>query len=206
MKGGPAGGRSRWLNAGPATTDSPTTLAAMTAADSNVLPLGRLEAAAFARYGTVIAAPGQGTGGTGRWINGGTSERFELVEDLALGRDGGQARLALFRAAPRHFPQRIDTLECHWLGSQTFLPLGELRFIVVVALPGTGADGNPDPATLAAFLSDGRQGVTLAAGTWHHALLAVDGGDFVVIERVAATPDCDLAALSFPRVLAAPFD
>ncbi|WP_338138203.1 ureidoglycolate lyase [Comamonas aquatica] len=35
----------------------------------------------------------------------------------------------------------------------------------------------------------------LAPGTWHHALLAVEGGDFVVIERRAAQVDCDICAV-----------
>jgi ureidoglycolate lyase len=37
--------------------------------------------------------------------------------------------------------------------------------------------------------------VTLRAGTWHHGLIAPQGGDFVVVERQAAAVDCDLAAL-----------
>jgi len=48
---------------------------------------------------------------------------------------------------------------------------------------------------LAAFVTDGRQGVVLAPGTWHHALLAVDAGDFVVVERAGAVVDCDTCEL-----------
>jgi ureidoglycolate lyase len=51
---------------------------------------------------------------------------------------------------------------------------------------------------LAAFVTDGHQGVVLAPGTWHHALLAVDAGDFVVIERAAAGVDCDVCRLREP--------
>lgn len=40
--------------------------------------------------------------------------------------------------------------------------------------------------------------MTLAPGTWHHALLAVDAGDFVVVERVGAAVDCDTVALAVP--------
>ena len=127
-------------------------------------------------------------------INAGSSERFELVDDLCLARDGGRARLALFRAAARPFPFKLVELERHCLGSQTFLPLGELRFVVVVAL---GAEA-PELSTLAAFLSNGRQGISLAPGIWHHALLAVDAGDFIVVERGAEAIDCDLARLARP--------
>ncbi|MGV3494288.1 MAG: ureidoglycolate lyase [Ramlibacter sp.] len=144
-----------------------------------------LTAAAFAPYGTVIHAP---AGGRGRAINGGTSLRFDLLDDLALSAEGGRAMLALFRAQARRFPHTVTELERHALGSQTFVPLGSRRFVVVVAPAGA----QPAPAALAAFASNGEQGVVLAPGVWHHALLAVDAGDFVVVERGAATVDCDV--------------
>lgn len=149
-----------------------------------------LSAEGFAPYGSVVAAPD----GAGRWINGGTTERFDLVDDLHLGADGGRPMLALFRAQARRFPHAVQALERHALGSQTFVPLGERRFVIVVAAAGDA----PQAHQLAAFVTDGRQGVTLAPGTWHHALLAVDAGDFVVVERAAASVDCDVCELSAP--------
>ncbi len=65
--------------------------------------------------------------------------------------------------------------------------------IVLVA-----ADAMPTAESLAAFIAGGQQGVTLAPGTWHHALLAVDAGDFVVIERVGETVDCAVHRLIAP--------
>jgi len=44
----------------------------------------------------------------------------------------------------------------------------------------------------------GAQAFVLAPGTWHHALLALDEGDFVVIERGADAVDCDEQALDTP--------
>ncbi len=152
--------------------------------DAVVLVAQPLSAAAFARHGTVIGGPPPGPG---RWINGGTTERFDLVDDLALTAAGGRPTLALFRAQARAFPHGVQDLERHTLGSQTFLPLGRRRFVLVVAPPGPA----PLPTDLAAFVTDGHQGVCLAPGTWHHALLAVDAGDFAVIERHAAVVDCD---------------
>lgn len=149
-----------------------------------------LTALGFARYGTVV----QAQAGGGRAINAGTSERFELVHDLQLGARGGRAVLALFRAQPRHFPHAVHELERHVLGSQTFVPLGVHRFVVVVA----SAGDPPAASTLRAFVTDGRQGVVLAPGTWHHALLAVDGGDFAVIERAADDLDCNTCSIDAP--------
>ncbi len=147
-----------------------------------------LTAAAFAPYGTVVEVP---QGATGRPSNAGTSPRFDLLADLALTADGGRPMLALFRAQARRFPHPVTEMERHALGSQSFVPLGRRRFVVVVA-------AEPTAESLAAFVSDGEQGVVLAPGTWHHALLAVDAGDFVVVERAADRVDCDVADLPQP--------
>jgi ureidoglycolate lyase len=149
-----------------------------------------LTSTAFAPYGTVLQAPG----GTGRPVNGGTSQRFDLIDDLQLQGHGGRPMLAIFRARARRFPHTVDQMERHALGSQSFVPLGARRFVIVVACAGPA----PDAHELAAFITDGEQGVTLAPGTWHHALLAVDAGDFVVIERAAPRVDCDVHRLARP--------
>lgn len=147
-----------------------------------------LTAEAFAPFGTVLQAPV----GVGRYINGGTSERFDLVDDLQLGTSDGRAQLALFRAQARSFPHAVTEMERHVLGSQSFVPMGAAsRFVIVVARAGDG----PSADALVAFVTDGHQGVTLAPGTWHHALLAVDAGDFMVVERTAAALDCDVCEL-----------
>ena len=147
-----------------------------------------LTAEAFAPYGTVLQAPVR----EGRLINGGSSERFDLVDDLQLGASDGRAQLALFRAQARSFPHLVTTMERHALGSQSFVPMaGARRFVIVVALAGEP----PSVHALVAFVTDGKQGVTLAPGTWHHALLAVDAGDFIVVERAGSPVDCDLCEL-----------
>lgn len=150
-----------------------------------------LTPAAFAPFGTVLAVPEDGTG---RPINGGTSQRFDLVDDMALAAGGGRPALAIFRAQARVFPHVVGEMERHALGSQTFVPLGTRRFVLVVARAGAA----PAAEDLAAFVTDGSQGVLLAPGTWHHALLAIDAGDFAVVERVAAEVDCDLYDLAAP--------
>ena len=147
-----------------------------------------LTSQAFAPYGTVIAAPA----GKGRPINDGNATRFDLLDDMRLDAEGGRPMLALFRAQSRHFPHEVSELERHALGSQTFVPLGERRFVIVVARAG---EAPVSARQLSAFVTDGRQGIVLAPGTWHHALLAVDEGDFVVIERAGGGVDCDICHL-----------
>lgn len=153
---------------------------------------------AFAPYGRVLEAPR----GAGRRINGGNAERFDLVDDLQLHGAGGRAMLAVFRAQPRRLPHAIDEMERHALGSQLFLPAfvpagGRRRFVVVVAAAGEA----PAPLSLAAFVTDGLQGLVLVPGTWHHALLALDGGDYLVLERAGDVVDCDVHAMPERRVL-----
>jgi len=157
-----------------------------------VLRLQPLAAATFARYGGLIDA--DGPPGAGRLINQGSSRRFDGFGALVLDREGGVPCLAVFRAAAQAPAGPWQLMERHRLGSQTFLPLGGARCIVLVAL---GHDA-PDPATLAAFAVGPRQGFTLAPGTWHHGLIALDAGDFVVLERAAAAEDCELATLDPP--------
>lgn len=155
---------------------------------TTALALQLLTPEGFAPYGTVLEVPAEAIG---RPINGGTSQRFDLVDDLQLGASGGRPMVAIFRAAARRFPHTVDEMERHVLGSQSFVPLGARRFVMVVAPAGPP----PRAEALAAFVTDGLQGVVLAPGTWHHALLAVDAGDFVVVERVAPIVDCDVCKL-----------
>lgn len=151
------------------------------------LPIRPINAAAFAPYGWLADADGA----TGRPINDGSSQRIDGVGELQLTAAGGTPCLALFRASPRDARGPWWQLERHRLGTQTFVPMGGARCVVLVAL----GDPRPDERTLAAFAVAGHQAVTLRAGTWHHGLIAPEGGDFVVIERRADAVDCELVTL-----------
>lgn len=151
-----------------------------------------LTAALFAPYGDVVTSEGR----AGRPINAGTSVRVEMP-DLDVVAEGGAPSLSVFRASARRLPIEVRVLERHRLGSQTFLPLGRTAFVAVVAL----GDPAPDPATLAAFYSDGRVGITIRRGVWHHALLSLEDGDYAVIERRGVHVDCDVVELARPERL-----
>jgi ureidoglycolate lyase len=155
-----------------------------------------LTAAAFEPFGTVIEAP-QGGGSP---INDGTAQRHELSSDLQLTAGGGRPVLSLSRASARLFPFTLREMERHALGSQSFIPLGVRRFVLVVAAAGPA----PQAGELQAFITDGQQGVCLAPGTWHHGLLAVDAGDYVVVERRADAVDNDICVLAEPLLLHLP--
>lgn len=171
------------------------------------LGLQPLSAEAFALYGEVIGVPAaraHATAGKGdaagpgvRAINGGSSLRFDMPGSLKLHAQGGQPCVAIFRARAQALGGPWRLLERHRLGTQTFIPLAGARCVVLVAR----GESAPDPATLAAFTVDGSQGFTLHADTWHHGLIALDEGDFVVIERRGATVDCEFAELAPPATL-----
>jgi len=160
-------------------------------APSSTLLLTPLSPSAFAPYGQVLQADGR----TGYPINQGSTTRIDLGLADVLARDGKPC-LSLFRANACELPLPIRLLERHNWGSQTFIPLTGVPFIAVVAL----GDDAPDLSTLAAFRVDGARGITLARSTWHHPLLALQDGDFIVLERQGATPDCDVRALPLPHV------
>jgi ureidoglycolate lyase len=145
---------------------------------------------AFAPFGWLIDAPSA----VGTAINGGSSQRIDALTELAFDAQGGKPCLAIFKAKARDPAGPWVELERHCLGTQTFIPLNGVHYVVLVAL----GDAKPDASTLRAFTVSGQQGITLRAGTWHHGLLALSDGDFVVLERSADAVDCELAQLLEP--------
>lgn len=154
------------------------------------VPVQPLQTEAFKAYGDVLNLGGSGT----RAINAGTSHRLDLPGPLALHADGGAPVLAVFRAQAQAAQGPWHMLERHRLGSQTFIPLAGARCVVLVAL---GAD-SPDIATLAAFAVAGDQGITLHPGTWHHPLISLDDGNYLVVERIGRAVDCDVVQMDVP--------
>jgi ureidoglycolate lyase len=153
-----------------------------------------LSAAAFAPYGAVLG----GEISSGLFINAGTSEKIALPDPDLL-QAGGQVSLNLYRAQASALPFVAHELERHALGSQSFIPLAGVPFVVVVALGDSAQQGTqPLESSLAAFWLDGTCGVSFNPGTWHHPLLAQRSGDFVVLERKAPQIDCDIKRLREP--------
>jgi ureidoglycolate lyase len=71
-------------------------------------------------------------------------------------------------------------MERHPLGSQAFVAMSELPFLVVVA-PATEA---LDLGRIRCFVARAGQGVNYSRGVWHHPLIALQRpSDFLVIDR-----------------------
>ncbi|HEY4350458.1 MAG TPA: ureidoglycolate lyase [Paraburkholderia sp.] len=149
----------------------------------NTLRIERLTREAFAPFGDVIELEGA----RHYPINGGTTERFHDLAHVDIGQQNGRPLINVFRGQPRALPIEISMMERHPLGSQAFLPVGDVRYAIVVA-----PVGELDPSGLRAFITHGWQGVNYAKGVWHHPLLALDRvSDFIVIDRGGEGPNCD---------------
>ncbi len=153
-----------------------------------ILHVSPLTREAFARFGEVIETEDLRSFA----INDGTAMRFNDLAQIDVSMQGGRTALSVFRGQPVRFPLRLSEFERHPLGSQAFMPMGVIPFLIVVA-----ADGADDrPGEPFAFLSNGRQGVNYARGVWHHPLLSLGAvSDFLVVDRAGAGENCDVAAL-----------
>ena len=130
-------------------------------------------------------------------INGGNTERFHDLADLEPG-VGGRMIVSIFRGQPRLMPFTVEMMERHPQGSQAFIPLSGLRYLVVVAAAGS----TPEVEDLRCFLAQKNQGVNYARGVWHHPLLALDDvSDFLVLDRKGDGANCDEIRLACGGVI-----
>ncbi len=159
------------------------------APDRLSLPVEPLSAEAFTSFGEVVEISDAATHFT---INDGNTERYHDLARIDPGTDG-RAIVSIFRGLPRKLPFEVKAMERHPRGSQTFVPLSNHPYLVVVAPRGRAPTAND----LRAFLCQGNQGVNYAAGVWHHPLLALEGvSDFLVIDRKGPGENCDIIMLA----------
>ncbi|SFH68651.1 ureidoglycolate lyase [Bradyrhizobium sp. Gha] len=129
---------------------------------------------AFAPFGEVIETEGV----TPLSINQGFARRFNDLANIDVSVEGGQTNISWFVASVRPVPIAIRLMERHPLGSQLFMPLGGVDWLVVVC-----ADPR-DAATYRAFAATGEQGVNYARNCWHHPLLVLEEAcPFLVVDR-----------------------
>jgi ureidoglycolate lyase len=160
--------------------------------DRHILTIEPLSAEAFKPFGDVIEASDAARHFP---INDGYAERYHDLARVDVASGGGHALINIFRAKPRSLPFQLLMLERHPLGSQAFVPLSPLRYLVVVA----PAADQPDASELRCFEAAPGQGVNYARGTWHHPLIALHADcDFLVIDRGGAADDanCDIYTLT----------
>ena len=153
---------------------------------TRTIPLEPLTREAFASFGAVIEADHARS----HLINEGRCRRFHALATADPG-EGGEVILSIFRATVWPRPIRIALLERHPLATQAFVPMERHPWLAVVA-------ERPAPEACRAFLARGDQGLQLAAGVWHHPLLALAPvHDFLVADR--AGPGENLEEHRFPE-------
>ena len=147
----------------------------------------------FRPFGDVLETDGS----TPELINQGHTQKFADLASITSAQ-GGRVQISIYRSSALELPFRIHTLERHPLGSQAFMPLHNQPFPVIVAFP----DMTPGPGTIRAFLTNGRQGVNIHAGVWHHYQLSLDGdSDYLVIDGAGPGENCEEHRLQQELVL-----
>ena len=133
-----------------------------------------MTAAAFAPFGDVIEV----AGAPDKIINQGLCGRYNDLARLDFG--DGRAGISLFDAQARTLPHPVDMVERHPLGSQAFIPVSGVPFLVVVA-----EDEGGTPLRLRAFLTGKGQSVNLHRGVWHGVLAPIGApGQYAVVDRI----------------------
>lgn len=132
-----------------------------------VLPL---TAESFSAYGDVIETHNRPFTS----INRGLARRYFGLSTVDVAT--GQAALSIVQTKARDLSGPLYLMERHPGSTQTFIPLGETRFIIAVST------SDLSPESLRAFITDGRQGVNYRRNVWHHVLVALSDGDFLVVD------------------------
>lgn len=149
---------------------------------------------AFAPFGQVIETEGSDHFS----INNGSTQRYNRLASVELSREGDSAIISIFRANKLDYPLAINMLERHPQGSQAFMPMQQQPFLIVVA----PAADTPVAEGIRAFISNGRQGVNYAKGTWHHPILALeDSSDYLIVDRSGEGHNCDEHFFSEDEIL-----
>lgn len=141
---------------------------------------------AFRPYGDVIEAVSSAQQFV---INQCFATRFHDLAQVDVAEKGGRPLVNIFRAVPHTLPLQLSVMERHPLGSQAFVAMSELPFLVVVAAPSPELNLQD----IRCFVARSGQGVNYARGTWHHPLIALDRpSDFLVLDRGGDPRDSNL--------------
>jgi ureidoglycolate lyase len=129
----------------------------------------------FSKYGDLISSNGINP----MDINVGYAKRFDNLANIDTSKDEGKTIISIFSALKRTFPMKIDMMEKHPLGSQTFMPMKETTFICFVAPEGQF----PEVNKIESFIIPPKSGINYKPGIWHFPLISTEDTDFLVIDR-----------------------
>ena len=114
-------------------------------------------------------------------INQGTTERHHKLSELNLNNEGGTPTISIFSGTPRALPIEIKIMEKHPIASQSFLPIQNIDWLIVVSKE---KNDMPDLDTMRCFHIQGDVGITYKKNIWHHPLLVRKNQDFWIVDRI----------------------
>ena len=115
-------------------------------------------------------------------INDGYAKRFDNIAKLDTSKENGKTTISIFSALKRTFPMKVNMMESHPLGSQTFIPMKETTFLCFVAPSGE----KPDLNKIESFIIPPGLGINYKPGTWHFPLISTEDMNFLVVDRKGA--------------------
>ena len=152
----------------------------------NIISVEQLDTDIFSRFGNIIQKK---NALELRSINQGTTTRHHNISKLSLESKNGNSGISVFSGSPRSFPLEIKIMEKHPIASQSFLPIQDYDWLVVVS---EEKNDLPDLSTLRCFHVNGDTGITYHENVWHHPLLVRKKQDFWVIDRINDQEDASI--------------
>ena len=152
----------------------------------NSISVEQLDTDIFSRFGNIIQKK---NALELRSINQGTTTRHHNISKLSLESKNGNSGISVFSGSPRSFPLEIKIMEKHPVASQSFLPIQDYDWLVVVS---EEKNELPDLSTLRCFHVNGDTGITYHENVWHHPLLVRKKQDFWVIDRINDQEDASI--------------
>ena len=157
-----------------------------------IIKAEHLTAEAFAPFGDVLEAAGT----PDKMINNGNCARFHDRAQLDFGM-GGRAGISIFKAKPSALPYKLELLERHPDGAQSFIPMSLDNYLVTVA-----EDNDGQPVNIRAFIARAGQGINYRRNTWHGVLTPLAApGLFAVVDRIGETPNLEEHLLNTPYII-----
>lgn len=120
--------------------------------------------------------------------------RHHALSTVQLSGENDEAIVSIFLTEPVALPFTAESMECHPLGSQAFIPLSDSPYLVAVA-----PAGDFKQHSVELFVAQPHQGVNYYQGVWHHYLLSLRGASrFLVIDRQGPGTNCEVINLDPP--------
>ena len=120
----------------------------------NNISIEQLDASVFSKFGNIVEKK---NALELRSINQGTTTRYHNISELDLESKNGISSISIFSGTPRNLPIEIKIMEKHPVASQSFLPIQDYDWLIVVS---EEKNELPDLNTLRCFHVNGDAGIT----------------------------------------------